>query len=232
MHSVILFVDALDECNASPSIIREVGIYLYDLCDVTKDSEYPISVLVSCRPWPEVMVKHDYFVVMDECNSDDVRAAISHRLKIKDIPSSEISRIGKRIEDKALGVMQWVLLVAARIVDGYIQGLDEDAIIKVIDEAPQELYDIYEQLFGTLSTHEARQAQPIMQWLCYCRTALTLDDLRTALVMDSDQLPSTISACIRLHNGCVDAERMGRRAKLLSRGLVEARLKNGQRYVQ
>ncbi|KAF2226691.1 hypothetical protein BDZ85DRAFT_53212 [Elsinoe ampelina] len=231
-YSVIILVDALDECRGDVITTRSISVYLNDLCSITEDSEHPLAVIVACRPWPEVMSGYDHIITVDECNIEDVRTAISHRLKGQELPQREVASIQRRIEERASGVIQWVLLVAARVVESTMNGADEETMIKVIDEAPQELYEIYGQLLATLSDDEAEKTRHIMQWVCHARTPLSLDDLRVALVMDTDHLASTAEGTVLLHEGCRSAEKMGKRVKLLSRGLLETKSKDGRRHVQ
>lgn len=229
-YRVFIVLDALDECE-NESSGRIIQSLLADLCSGPSKKCPSLSVCISCRPFPAVMRLYDYEITVDECNGEDINTAIIAQLGPQALSSSPV--IEQTIRDKASGIFQWVLLVVERIIAMDNDGEGSRAMLREITNTPLELRDIYEGLLRKTTRKDAGDALHLMQWVSFAARPLTLNELRTALVMDESCSPGrSVMECIELNEGCEDVLQMEKRVRALSKGLLEVKTLADTRLVQ
>ncbi|KAF4551972.1 Ankyrin repeat-containing protein 2 [Elsinoe fawcettii] len=229
-HRIVIAVDALDE-SETEACARNVEKYLTQLLRKFKDEDRSLHILVACRPFPAIMRQHDFMIKVDECNSPDIDTAITAHLGIQGLHG--FPSIEKEIQQRASGVFQWVNLVVERISEMDQNGEGPNAMLREITNLPDELRGIYSGLINRTSRSTATDALYLMQWVCYAARPLSLDELRVVLVLErSKKLGATIEDCIRINDGCINADQMERRMRALSKGLLEVKQNDKTKMVQ
>ncbi|PSK36102.1 hypothetical protein B9Z65_5917 [Elsinoe australis] len=176
------------------------------------------------------MRQHDYNLVVDECDTQDLDKAISAQLRPQRLSGS--IEIEQKIRDRASGVFQWVNLVTERLIEKDNEGEGPRAMLREIENTPDELKGIYEDLLQRTSRKDAGDALLLMQWICFSARPLTLDELRIALVMDARCIQKpTVAETLLENEGCTDTEHMEKKLKALSKGLLEVKSYGGPRLV-
>ncbi|KAF4550855.1 Ankyrin repeat-containing protein 16 [Elsinoe fawcettii] len=219
-----LLVDAVDEAAHSIETYRTVRRIFFGQKWVPTDSDATVHVCVACRPWPDVITEYDFLITVDRSNEHDIRLTMDRELEELIVTEKERNTLQERIEQKASGIMQWVLLVCRRLTSSkdLLESQGVDGLLRIIDDVPAELSSVYSQIVDQIPRADVDQFQLIMQWICYARTPLTARQLREAIevgVAGSHTFKTSepSAADLRVHD-----RRALEKVKRLTKGLVES----------
>ena len=161
------YVDALAESGEATA--RDLIGYFAELL---VDLPVRLSICVSCRPWPKVITECDRSVTVEKGNKEDIESYLRKNLnyaQAKRDPQSRrgIKEIRAEIANRAMGVFQWVVLVAKRIVP--LLGEDKDYVLGQISKLPLELSDLYEEMLGPgqLPNEDLELAIRVLRWITF-----------------------------------------------------------------
>ncbi|KAK3701676.1 hypothetical protein LTR37_015328 [Vermiconidia calcicola] len=135
------FIDGLDEYVGRYYDVLQVISALSDLGNV--------KCCVSSRPEIEIMRKLAKFprLQLQDLNYDDICSFVAQTLPDEELPGSDNSSLRLSIVDRAEGVFLWAALVAAAVLRGAIAGDDDAVLRKRIEQAPQILESLFEDMF-------------------------------------------------------------------------------------
>ncbi|KAH6987086.1 hypothetical protein EDB80DRAFT_623780, partial [Ilyonectria destructans] len=213
--SVVLFVDALDECG------EENAIYLVE-CFKSLIKKLPpttsrFRICFSCRHYPILELDYGSEICMEDENMRDITVFI--QIQLSTLRISSASTIADTITCRALGVFMWARLVVERVLALERRGEGLKKIEAEIQRIPPELDALYDELVRSME--DMAMSQRLIQWICFSTKPLSIEELRWAMAMDPDHPHKSKQQCQESENYASDNKTMERRIKTLSCGLVE-----------
>jgi hypothetical protein len=224
-----IYVDALDKCPDT-SMGTSMGDLARFLAALSTVPTARISICCSCRSYPLIVMRHDEPTIFaDERNMDDISVYIDQSLR-KYADEASRKAISEHIRSKASTLFQWASLAVRQVLDLDREGESLETILAVIDELPQELGFLYEEIFDRIpDIHRARSLR-MMKWICFAVRPLSLTELQFAMEVGRDM--HTAVECGLSAAFLVDDPRMEKRVRFLSGGLAEVREQENERVVQ
>ncbi|KAJ4304556.1 hypothetical protein N0V90_000082 [Kalmusia sp. IMI 367209] len=156
---VILFIDGLDELDASDDKFR-LKEFAESILSKTKN----LKLCISSRPDPEEklllsnfpsiklqdLTKHDLAIVTQETLSK------YFEFTLRDISDVERGGLVERIVQKAQGVFLWITLALTRLRKGFIACDTLDQLLESLEDTPSELNDLYRKMWDRLGPGQKR----------------------------------------------------------------------------
>ncbi|PHH82069.1 hypothetical protein CDD82_7150 [Ophiocordyceps australis] len=177
-HPVLLFIDALDECgeeNAS-RVISWFQQFIRNL------SRGQIRLCFGCRHYPVPDTEYGLDICLERENDQDILTFVETALSgYREIENSEIPKI---IHKGARGVFMWARLAIDRFQRCRRRGYSLDKIQEEILAAPQDLYEIYEELVQDMK--DKKTSWRLIQWIFFAERPLNVEQLQWAMVLDCD----------------------------------------------
>lgn len=137
--SLIILVDALDECNLDE--ITSVVSFLEILSLDAVKAGTNLRICLSSRPYPNVSMRKNLEFTLDDNleHDEDIKKYVRAELR------SENIEIEEKIFRKADGVFLWVVLVVAMLNKAVEHGRPED-MQKKLDKIPSDLDKYFERI--------------------------------------------------------------------------------------
>jgi energy-coupling factor transporter ATP-binding protein EcfA2 len=215
--SLLLWIDALDELGEESAV--KVLEFLRDLTVTAGTLDMSLHICVACRHYPLMDDICDSQILVEDQNQEDIRKWIRNRLA-RQRRQASMGEIEQRIVDRARGVFLWVRLVIKAIEDLIRRGNNDDRqILKQIDHLPRDLEMVFKELIERIEDKEA--SLKLMQWICHAKRPLTLNELRWAMVIDTDRPLASLAEYEEVEGYKLDHESLERAFNQLSCGLVE-----------
>ncbi|KAH6962068.1 hypothetical protein BKA56DRAFT_498939, partial [Ilyonectria sp. MPI-CAGE-AT-0026] len=213
--SVVLCVDALDECG------EENAVHLVECFKLLIKKLPPTTsrfkICFSCRHYPILELDYRSEICMEDENMRDITVFVKTQLSTLRISSA--STIADAITSRALGVFMWARLVVERVLALERRGEGLKKIEAEIRRIPPELDALYDELVRSME--DMAMSQRMIQWICFSTKPLSTEELRWALSIDPDHPPKSLRQCQESEDYTSDDETMERRIKTLSCGLAE-----------
>lgn len=213
--SVVLFVDALDECG------EENAVYLVECFKLLVKKLPPFTsrfrICFSCRHYPILELDYGSEICMEDGNMRDITVFVQTQLSTLRIRSA--STIANTITRRALGVFMWARLVVERVLALARRGEGLKKIKAEIRRIPPELDALYDELVRSME--DMAMSQKMIQWICFSTKPLSIEELRWALAIDPDHPHKSMQLCQKSEDYTWDNETMEWRIKTLSCGLAE-----------
>jgi ankyrin repeat domain-containing protein 50 len=187
-HSLVIFVDALDEAGEDPA--RSIVKYLHEVNEELLQSRHSTSICFACRHYPIVRTHEGIQICVEDENFDDISAYTLSELRRQihprdeDLGSNPLNELQELISSKASGVFLWVYLVIPTVAKQYNEGRSLGEILEGLKRAPSDLKTIFEHILGLIDPAFRRQTLHLMEWVCLAERPLSLTELRFALAMD------------------------------------------------
>ncbi|KAK4039275.1 ankyrin repeat domain-containing protein 17 [Parachaetomium inaequale] len=216
-RSVWLFVDALDECGKD-NAVRLVGIFKSLLKSLPSQSTGlgQFRICFSCRHYPILDLDDNVFeICVEHENQDDISTFVDDQLAA--FRARTPSTIPALITERASGVFMWARLVVERVLDLEREGGGLKKMETAVHSTPRDLDELYRQLIQDMGPASLK----LIQWICFARRPLPMDELRWAMVIDADCPHRSLQACESAEDYVPDSVRMKRQVQTLSRGLAE-----------
>lgn len=221
--SIRLYIDALDECGEKDA--RDLIAFFESLTSKLAPIE-ALGICFSCRHYPILALERGLTICMEDENHLDIVTYVEGRLHGGFSDLGKAIDLTEKIVERASGVFQWVVLVVSIVLQLHLRGTPMKAILKKLEEIPPELENLYRDLLGGIEDEDRTQTLLLMQWICFAREPLSVDELRFAMAVDADCPYKSLSELRQNSPNYVETgEEMERRVKSLSGGLVE--IKNG-----
>jgi hypothetical protein len=221
-YLIRIYVDALDECGER--VARELVEYFQHLT-----SKATLNICFSCRHYPIVALEHGLTVCVEDGNHDDIVTYVRGKFG-SGFPESEARELETTIVNKAKGVFQWVVLVVPSVLDLYWDGKSMKAIRQEIQKIPAALDSLYQDILERVK--DRSQSLQLMQWICFAKRPLLLEELRSAMAIDADTPYSSLRECQESEAYADTNNEMEKRVKSLSGGLAEVREQEDQMIAQ
>lgn len=218
INTIRIFVDALDECGEKTAT---------SLVTFFEGIAGHLSICFSCRHYPLIALENGLEVCVEDKNAQDIATFVCHELKGEgyDLVRDQITR-------SSAGNFQWANLVVSIVLSLVRRGIPPRAIQRKIQQSPQELSKLYEELLKSIPDDDIQESLHLMQWIYFGLRPLSLGELRFAMAMDASPSSTSVSQCQEAENYVETNEAMERRVRDLSKGLAEPVNHGGEMVVQ
>ena len=223
-HSIWLFVDALDECGEDDAV-RLAGD-LKSLCRLLPPGGFQFHICFTCRQYPILAPFCEFEICLQEENGRDISTYVHDRLSA--FHSRTPSAIPTLVESRACGLFLWAQLVVDRVLALDRQGFNEAKIRASILTIPPGLQELFSELIREMRPDSLK----LIRWTCFAARPLSVDELRWAMVLDSEYPYQSLEACEASEDYIPDNDRMEKQLLTLSCGLAEVTLMAGVPTVQ
>jgi cell division protein ZapA (FtsZ GTPase activity inhibitor) len=215
-QSVMLFIDALDECHESQ--VRDMVEYFTELGERALSRNTPLYVLFSSRHYPYITMERGMEMILEgqEGHTQDLCDYLDSKLAV--IKHKQIQEVKEEILTKASGIFLWVALVADILKKTFDQGR-MGAVRKRLREIPPKLNDLFKDIL-TRDNEHMEDLYLCLQWVLYAKRPLNQEELYFA-IQSRDDLKLDVSE---------STEDTGSIQKFIlnsSKGLVEVTKPNG-----
>ncbi|KAK6358010.1 hypothetical protein TWF730_007364 [Orbilia blumenaviensis] len=209
---IILFADALDECEENE--VREVVSFLEKLSLLAVSSQTSLRILLSSRHYPTItMEKMIQLTVESQVeHNTDIAIYVRDKLKVKD----GAKRIKNELLRKAGGIFMWVVLVTEMLNQAFDEGRIT-AVWKKLREVPADLDEIFRILLEKDNPYK-NETLLMFQWVLFTQRNLSPRELYYGIMAGTD--PESLGQCV--YSETTD-EDIARYITNCSRGLVEIR---------
>jgi hypothetical protein len=222
-RSILLFVDALDE-SGQANAIKLVKEFKSLLRLPPTSSQF--RVCFTCRQYPVLDIDCPFEICLEHENKQDISTYVLDQLS--EFQKRAASTIPNLIIDRAKGVFMWTRLVVERVLKLELEGEEASEIKKKVEFIPRKLDKL--SLGLVRSMDEKPVSLKLIQWICFATRPLSIEELRWAMIVDTDCSHKSLQQC----QDAADYIRDMTERKLinLSRGLVEAVPSSNTRVLQ
>ncbi|QMW26206.1 hypothetical protein G4B84_001451 [Aspergillus flavus NRRL3357] len=176
-HRLICFIDALDECAEDE--IRDMISFLQTISADTTSTGIEFYVCLSSRHYPHITIRKGITLVLEgqEGHRQDITNYLDTELNIGDTDLAK--QISIDVQNKALGVFMWVVLVVAILNKEYDSG-NVCELKERLRAIPGDLH----QLFRDILTRDNRENGRLLlciQWILFAKEPLRREQLYFAI---------------------------------------------------
>lgn len=139
-----------------------------------------IKLLVSSRPIPACHQIFSQFpsLRLQDLTAGDIRAYVEHELirnplfvEMNVLERGFMEEIRTSLTEKSSGVFLWIVLVVRRLLIGLGNYDDRKRLLEIIDELPNDLMNLYDHMFSTMSNEHQREGSTLFQLTVKARAA-------------------------------------------------------------
>jgi hypothetical protein len=176
--SLICYIDALDECEERQ--IRDMVKFFQRLGELALSAGIQFQVCFSSRHYPHITITKGLILVLEgqEGHSQDIATYINSELKIGH--SKLAQQIRLELQEKAMGVFMWVVLVVD-ILNKEHDGGRIHALRKRLRDIPSDLHELFRDIL-TRDCHNKNELIVCIQWLLFARHPLSPEELYFAIL--------------------------------------------------
>ena len=173
--SVVIYVDALDECDASQ--IRPLVDFLVAEMDFARKTGTPFRLCVSSRHYPNIVIPNCHIIVAEAHNSSDIKSYVNANVTTELIGSGLVQRIA----DDASGIFLWTKLVLSRMREAIEDGEPEATLEDILKSTPQDLEDIFHNLWTSLKPAEIKESRTLLLFVLFAKQPVSVSQLSLLL---------------------------------------------------
>ncbi|KAF9776323.1 hypothetical protein IL306_005521 [Fusarium sp. DS 682] len=223
-RQVILFVDALDECERHSA--GELAADLKNLSQRFSDLK-PFRTCFTCRHYPQILtLDNESTIILDDENTDDIKTCVQSYLYAE--PTGPA--VGSLIVQRARGVFMWARLVLKKVQPLLQEGISPAKIKGEIERMPEDFNGFYGEIIR--ATRYPSATRELLECICFSMRPLTTDELRWAMAVDPDRRPVTSLDACRSSADFISLDNVEMRIKSLSCGLAEVITLGKSRIIQ
>lgn len=222
-RNLILFVDALDECDLAGA--RAVIQYFEHLANSAVKEGTKFNICLSSRYWPQLRIRICFHARVETQNQNDIAEYIGQNMvfaKDRGGRSDYLTASARQIMDRASGIFLWVVLVVEDLLHKAAAGATLADLQKVIRRIPSDLGDFYRHQLQNIEPDDQAELLSLLQCVFFSQRPLSLTELRYALAFGCGTFTSY--ADWSQSSEYVDGdEQMEKRLRERSRGLIEVK---------
>ena len=222
-RSLILFIDALDECdaNATISVIR----IFEDLARSSLSEGTNFNICLSSRYWPQFRIQHCFVVRVELENESDIVRYIQEHLDSTQSPEDPevFSLLKTEVLTKAKGTFLWVVLVIRELLNANDAGATLGELRRIVQKVPSDLSDFYQHQLKSTEGKARDHMLRLLQLVFYAFRPLSPTELRDALAFGCGAFAS-YAEWSQSSEYVRSDEQMEKRIREHSKGLVEIAL--------
>ena len=216
-RSIQIFVDALDEASEA----KEMVDYLKNLTERASSAGTCLRVCFSCRHFPVLALDDVPKIYVESENHEDIASHVRQELKghFRDADESERAQLEQEIIDKSSWIFQWAKLVIPIVTGSNGGGESIRKVRQNIADMSGQLSGLYEHLLDKIE--DKKRATQLLQWVCFSRRPLSLDELRYAMIVDITNNFTSLKECESSVDFTQTNDQMKKKVNSLSGGLAE-----------
>ncbi len=189
-RSLLLFVDALDECDfdATHSIIQ----IFEALSSSSFSNSTDFSICLSSRYWPQFRIQNCFIARVELENKGDIDRYIRKHLESRQINEDAELHAVLRTEmlDKAKGTFLWVVLVTKDLLQARTAGATLRELRKIVEMVPKDLNEFYQHLLQSTMGEGSERMLRLLQLVYYAERPLSPTEVGYALAFGCRAYPS------------------------------------------
>ncbi|KAH8702668.1 ankyrin repeat-containing domain protein [Phaeosphaeriaceae sp. PMI808] len=177
-YSVICFIDALDECEEEQ--IRDMIQFFEHIGELAVTNGIRFQVCFSSRHYPYITIRKGLDLVLEgqEGHSQDITNYVETELKIG--KSKMAQQVRAELQEKALGIFMWVVLVVGILNKEYDRG-QVHALRRRLQQIPSDLHQLFRDIL-TRDSHNKDQLILCIQWVLFAKQPLSPEQLYFAVL--------------------------------------------------
>ncbi|KAI9889221.1 MAG: hypothetical protein M1814_005670 [Vezdaea aestivalis] len=162
---ILLFVDALDECDESE--VRQTVQFLESLSIDALKNQVQLSICLSSRHYPTIRMRKRLEIVVESRreHSYDIELYVRDKLQVDD------DEIMKKVVDKAENIFLWVILVVELLNRAHDEG-DIRALRSRLEEVPRGLDEVFHSLLGK-DDGDRKETTLLLLWVLFSKSVFT-----------------------------------------------------------
>ncbi len=219
-RSLLLFVDALDECDfdATQSVIQ----IFEALASSSFSNKTDISICLSSRYWPQFRIQNCFIARVELENKGDIDRYIRKHLESRQINEDAELHAVLRTEmlDKAKGTFLWVVLVTKDLLQARTAGATLRELRKIVEMVPKDLNEFYQHLLQSTMGEGSERMLRLLQLVYYAERPLSPTEVGYALAFGCRAYPS-YAEWSQSSEYVRSDDQMEKRIREHSKGLVE-----------
>ena len=217
--TTILFIDALDECDADE--IRSQAYFWRETTYRARVAGSELRVCLSSRHFPSITIVDCPEISVEHHNSGGITAYVENRLQLAVSHQPERQAIKDRILLKSAGVFLWVVLVLDGVLEKRDDGRGLRFLLEHLDNVPEELEALFSQTLAE-GTHRSRGLTlRFFQWATLATKPLRLHEWKHILAFISEHRPSSLREWMESPDYIENEDQVERQIRAVSKGLVE-----------
>ena len=220
-RSLLLFVDALDECDlaATQSVIQ----FFEGLTSSSIAEGSNFNICLSSRYWPIFRIRNCFVARVELENEGDINRYIEEHLSLPQVNEKEfevLSRLRTEIRERAKGTFLWVVLVIRELLNASVAGATPGELRSIVQKVPRDLGEVYQHQLQSTKTEDRDRMLRLLQLVFYAQQPLSATELRYALTFGCKAY-SSYGEWSQSSDYVRSDDQMEKRVRQHSKGLVE-----------
>ncbi|KAF5637157.1 hypothetical protein F52700_4894 [Fusarium sp. NRRL 52700] len=217
---VLLFVDALDECDSSS--VRHVAYFWRKITKSAFASGIDLKVCLSSRHSPSVTVSDCPEIIMEQHNSHDISTYLKQRIEIGiGIQNPQWHILEEKIREMSGGMFLWVILVVDDLLRSWDEGRSLEYLTKRVENTPQALETLFSEMFSQFTSEGKNVAVKLFQWATLSTKLLRLHEWHHIMGFIRHPTPTSLAEWRASDYFTENDEQLVKQINTVSRGLVE-----------
>jgi ankyrin repeat protein len=186
-HSVLCFIDALDECEEPQ--VRAMIQFLEHVGELVVENRIRFRVCFSSRHYPHITIRNGLELILEgqEGHTQDITNYIETELRIGKSKTAQHIRV--ELQEKASGIFMWVVLVVGILNKASDCG-QVHTLRRKLQEIPGDLHDLFRDIL-IRDTHNKDGLVLCIQWVLFAKQPLSPEQLYHAILSGID--PDAVS---------------------------------------
>lgn len=231
-RTLLLFVDALDECDltATQSVIQ----MFEDLASSSLSEGTNFNICLSSRYWPQFRIQHCFVARVELENKGDIVRYIQKHLESTPIQEEDLKLLNAlkiEILERAKGTFLWIVLVTQDLLNANGGGATLSELRNIVQRVPPDLSQFYQHQLQTTKSGDRERMLRLLQLVFYAQRPLSPIELRDALAFGS-QAYASYAEWSQSSEYVRSDEQMEKRIREHSKGLVEIAPAEDGKYAQ
>jgi hypothetical protein len=182
VSSIIVFIDALDECEPESEVRPLVTFF----ANLTSSSKCKLNICISSRHYPHISVPGCREITMETWNAPDIYKYVQSELYFGDSAGRTFQ---EAVADKAAGVFLWVFLVVKSLRWSRDEGRTAAEMQQILRSVPPELDELFAKYFKAISPGDRHKTLNLMLCILFSRRPLTPMEVSCTLAFGIDNPP-------------------------------------------
>lgn len=175
---MVFFINALDECEERQ--IRDMISFFERVSELTVSAGIRFKVCFSSRYYPHITIQKNLNLDLErqEGHNHNITNYLKSELKIGQ--SKVTTEIRRELQEKALGVFIWVILVVGILNKEYNSGRIH-TLWRRLREIPGDLHKLFRDIL-TRDSHNTDELVLCIQWVLFSKEPLSPEQLYSAIL--------------------------------------------------
>lgn len=217
---ICLFVDALDECEASKA--RDLVYYFRMLTDMAYASGQTLKICLSSRHYPTITLDRCPEIVVEDTNSNDIQVYVRSTLHSQQlIHGPFVIDLQDTIIRQASGIFLWVVLVVGIVSRVLDEGKGPQEIHNILRKVPRDLDLLFTDILNGVNEEEQERSLALVRWVLFAHKELSIDSIYLAITFSTESPYKSIGQWPQIYQNRTHPQQITRLIRNLSKGLIE-----------